>query len=272
MKGFLIVLYFAMSTPLFAQLPYEQIVKAERNFEKDCRTLGIKQGFLTNLDSASAVSFTQEGIESAYKYWSSLPDVPGIYSWAPSFVEVSKGGDWGYSTGAVEYRDTSINDQPSSYTQYTTVWQKNKKGEWKYIVDIGNTHDEVKIDSIAKEIKVEKVPVKTLSKQTILDLENKYSTLMNTVGENVLKTYAGKSYILNMNGYSAIASRDSALKVYKLHSAFIQYFPFDVKTSSRGDMAVVYGKMKYKGVSKYYIRIWRRETTGWKVALEVAKI
>lgn len=272
MKGILSALFFFTSISLFAQTPFEQIVKAERKFEKDCNNLGIKQGFLINLDSASAVTFTQEGIESAYKHWSSLPDVPGIYSWAPSYVEVSKGGDWGYSTGAVEYRDTSLNDEPSFYNQYTTIWQKNKNGEWKYIVDIGNTHDKVKIDSIAKEIKVEKIPVKALSKQTILDLENKYSKLMGTAAENVLKTYAGKSYILNISGYPAIDSKDSAINVYKLHVGSIQYFPFDVKTSPGGDMAVVYGKMKYKGNSKYYIRIWRREASGWKVALEVAKI
>lgn len=271
MEKVITVLFLFIGVVTYAQTPVEQIINAEHEFEKDCRELGIKGGFLANLDS-NAVAFTQSGIENAKSYWESLPDVPGIYSWKPSFAEVSKGGDWGYTTGAVEYRDTSINDAPSSYNQYTTVWHKTETGEWKYLVDIGNTHGPVEIDKTAKEIRVEKMPVKNLSKQTILNLENSYSKQLSDVGISVFKKFTGKSYILNITGYAAITSVDTASNILREHIPYIQYLPYKVETSPKGDMAVVYGRMKYKGASKFYVRIWRRETTGWKIALEVTKI
>ena len=69
-----------------------------------------------------------------------IPHSHGIFSWAPSYAEISISGNWGYTTGNYEHRAKTLKDAVDDAGQYTTVWQKNVKGEWKYLVDIGNKH------------------------------------------------------------------------------------------------------------------------------------
>lgn len=254
-----------------AQTPFNEIVTAERNFEKTCFEKGIKQGFLANLDS-TGIAFTKKGIENAYDFWNSLPEFQGIYSWAPSFAEVSITGDWGYTTGAVEYRDSLITDPPSAYNQYTTVWHKTPGGEWKYLVDIGIKHYPVKIDSIATEVRTKKVPVKNLTVQTMLDIDKSYNSQLGTESLKTIKKYFSSAFILNIAGHAALTKSDSLYAILGPIAQDLKYTPKEAKLSPAGDLAVVYGKLIYKNSVDNYIRIWRHEITGWKIALEVTRI
>lgn len=254
-----------------AQTPFQQIVNAELNFKDDCLEMGIKKGFLANMDS-TAVAFTRIGIENARKYWRSLPEFPGIYSWLPSYAEVSNSGTWGYTTGAVEYRDSLLTDPPSSYNQYTTVWHKNKKGEWKYLVDIGNSHGPVKIDSVAREVKIKKVSSRNTSRESIIIQDKMYAEQFEKNAEDAIRKFYSKSFILNASGHAATTVLDSALMILKAEADSFHYEPFDAKISSSGDMGVIYGNIRRSSSKEHYIRVWRNEATGWKIALEVARL
>jgi len=254
-----------------AQSPFEQIVKAENSFEKMCLDSGIKKGFLYYSDS-SAVAFSNKGIENAKYYWKSLPDFYGIYSWAPSYAEISVSGDWGYTTGSVEYRDSLLNEEPSSYSQYTTVWYRNKEGDWKYLADIGNVHGPQMINRIPNEIKVVKVPVKNVTKELIINLENSFTKQFITDATKAMKKNYGKVFVLNLKGHTSVTDLDTAIKLLKIPSQFLKYKPLDIKISPKGDMALVYGNLYYKESKDFYMRIWRHESSGWKIALEVARI
>lgn len=270
-RNSLLLTAIILTTLTQAQTPFEQLVNAENKFEKECLELGIKGGFLKNMDS-SAIAFTKGSLEEAKKFWLSLPDFAGIYTWAPDYAEASLSGDWGYTTGAVEYRDSSINDRPSSYNQYTTVWHKNKNGEWKYLVDIGNSHGPVKIDRIAEEMKVKKVAARNLSKQTILNLEKEYFQLFQNNTAQAINKYYSKSVLFNFSGKPLTTSADSILSFYKPVASDIKFAPVDIRISPHGDMAAVSGYIIYQNQKKHYLRIWRNETVGWKIALEVAKL
>lgn len=271
MKNRTLFAFLLFSGNLAAQTPFTQIVEAENRFENSCSQVGIKQGFLAHMDS-TAIAFTRNGIVNARTYWESLPDFPGIYSWSPSFAEVSLAGDWGYSTGAVEFRDSSEHDNPSSYNQYTTVWHRNKKGEWKYLVDIGNSHGEVKIDRVAMEIKTTKIPVRNLSKQMILQQEKLFASSFKANAYEAMKKFYSRKYLLNITGSPLIAIPDSAISRLKPYSQNIQFEPVDVRISPAGDMAVISGYLYHLNIKKHYLRIWRNEPGGWKIALEVIKI
>ena len=267
----LLILTLSSFIIIKAQTPFEQLLKAENDFQKQCLEMGIKKGFLANLDS-TAIAFTKEDIESASKYWNSLPDFSGIFSWAPTYAEAALSGDWGYTTGAVEYRDSSLKDEPSSYNQYTTVWQKNKSGEWKYLVDIGNSHGPVEIDSIAHEIRIKKVPVRNLTRQTILNLEKSFSSQFETNAAGAIKKYYSKSFILNFSGNALTTSIDTVQALFRPVWQYLSYEPVDIRLSPSGDMASVSGFINHGIKRKHYLRIWRHEQTGWKIALEVTKI
>lgn len=61
--------------------------------------------------------------------------------WKPLRAEVAKSNDFGFTYGVSEM--TFKADDGSAtirYYNYASVWRKNKKGAWKMIVDMGNSH------------------------------------------------------------------------------------------------------------------------------------
>src|SRR4051812_15245491 len=130
------------STCFFMYSPAQNshvLVAAEKAFERSCLESGIRNGFLANVDS-NAIDFTEKGPVDAKKFWRSLPAFDGIFSWSPSYSELSASGNWGYTTGNYEHRPKTLKDQPDDCGQYTTLWGKNDRGEWKYLLDIGTAH------------------------------------------------------------------------------------------------------------------------------------
>lgn len=59
-----------------------------------------------------------------------------LISWAPIKAEVSISGDLGYTWGNWVFKQ---NDTSSIYGNYFTVWKKQNSGEWKIVLDGGNT-------------------------------------------------------------------------------------------------------------------------------------
>ena len=59
-------------------------------------------------------------------------DPPASVRWTPSTIFVSCDGNLAASTGNWKRPDGSVG-------YFTTVWQRDKKGEWKWIMDHGDT-------------------------------------------------------------------------------------------------------------------------------------
>ena len=59
-------------------------------------------------------------------------DPPAPVSWAPSAIYVSCDGNLAASTGGWKRPDGSVG-------YFTTIWQRDRKGAWKWIMDHGDT-------------------------------------------------------------------------------------------------------------------------------------
>jgi ketosteroid isomerase-like protein len=61
-------------------------------------------------------------------------------TWTPIKAEMSASGDLGYTYG--NYVFTGKNKEGklvTSYGKYTSIWRKQKDGQWKVVVDVGNS-------------------------------------------------------------------------------------------------------------------------------------
>jgi len=61
-------------------------------------------------------------------------------SWTPVHAEMAASGDLGYTYGNYVY--TAKNKEGklvANYGKYTSIWKKQKNGEWKVVVDMGNS-------------------------------------------------------------------------------------------------------------------------------------
>lgn len=65
--------------------------------------------------------------------WQKFFDAPQPpFSWAPEIVEVQEGGKLAMSTGPV------INAAGKRVATYTSIWRREKSGEWRIIFDRGS--------------------------------------------------------------------------------------------------------------------------------------
>jgi hypothetical protein len=261
-------LFFKLS--LIAQQK-DPLVKAEIAFEKVCLKKGLRNGFLANMDS-NAIAFTGKGPVAAKPLWTSFPNFEGIFSWSPSYTEMSIGEDWGYTTGNYEHRARSLRDTVSESGQYTTVWQKTKNGEWKYLIDVGNPHPHSPLKKMASPIEIEKTASGEGTDHFLPDQESRFIDAYEKNIRSAYQLFGSSKYLLNLSGYQTVVSTDSAVLLIEIKESPFKYSPEGVMISSGMDMAAVYGTLEQKGVKGNYLRIWRHEKAGWKIALEVIKM
>ncbi len=55
-------------------------------------------------------------------------------TWKPLRAEASQSGEMGYSFGYAIYQGKDT----TTYTNYCTIWKKQKDGSWKFVYDAGN--------------------------------------------------------------------------------------------------------------------------------------
>lgn len=75
------------------------------------------------------------------RWASELMSNPGFsLNWQPTKVEVSRGGDLGYTSGVYELKLTGPNGKAvSDHGKYLTVWKKQPDGSWKVVADTFNS-------------------------------------------------------------------------------------------------------------------------------------
>ena len=68
------------------------------------------------------------------------PDPPIVLDWKSQQTILSASGELGFSTGPSMYRSKADPNAPAAHGQFFSVWQKQKNGDWKVLVDHGISH------------------------------------------------------------------------------------------------------------------------------------
>lgn len=113
-------------------------VEAERAFARDAAAHGIQPAFIAHLAPQSIV-FRPAPVD-AQSWLAAHPGSPEArLSWTPAYVEVSTGGDLGWTTGPWDYRRAAGED-PVAFGHYATVWRRQPDGTLRAVIDAG--HDQ----------------------------------------------------------------------------------------------------------------------------------
>lgn len=255
-----------------AQKGIDQLVRTEKDFAAYSVSHSTKEAFEKFIDSAS-IMFENGQPVRAVDYWARRQKRPGVLNWHPQFAEVSLMGSFGYTTGPWTYR-ASPADTISAYGQYSTVWAINKSGEWKFLADFGvdnsgpATPDE-KIITAAKQPAYNEAMA---GDETFLKNENGFNARCLTDKQKAYKKWLSRQSILNRNGsLPAAQPKDRKKRVDQTPDA-IQFTTLGWGFSAgSADMAYTYGKALVNGKDQNYLRVWRKEKKGWKIALEVLR-
>lgn len=104
---------------------------------------GMNHAFLSYADENAVLlkpnSYPIQGIEKLRERYSK-PDTSFTLIWNPLYVDIAVSLELGYTYGTWELKTKDEKGTPVSYFgTYLTIWKKDKNGNWKFVLDTGNS-------------------------------------------------------------------------------------------------------------------------------------
>jgi ketosteroid isomerase-like protein len=117
-----------------------QLMKADREFSDLSVKEGMHKAFLS-FEADSGVLLRDNGYpiigkDSLRALFSGGSDTAFVLTWEPVYEKISQSGELGYTYGYFSRRQ-KVSGVISRGT-YLTIWQKQKDGSWKFVLDTGN--------------------------------------------------------------------------------------------------------------------------------------
>ena len=267
MRTFFLYLGLLIGVNSFAQKGIDGLIQAEKNFAAYSVANGTKDAFLANMDSSSIV-FDEYKPSSGIKVWTARKSSKAVLNWGPAYAEISVSNDFGYTTGPWTYRLPGT-DSVIARGFFATLWHINKEGKWIFLVDLGVNKTPVANDKTTVQVAAAKTSVKTSDTADFIKVERDFIRLFNHDSSAAYSKYLSLNSLVNRNGYLPAVTAAEQKTLINSTSAAIQ-FTIDGWILSPGkDMACVYGSTMLNDKPDNYMRIWRHEKDGWKIALEI---
>ena len=252
-----------------AQRTIEGLINAEKAFAAFSADHGIKAAFLRFADSNALIS--QNGrLVNAIQAWNSRQQGSGLLIWRPEWVEISRSLNFGYTTGPWVFKNSAA-DTAATTGRFVTVWKSDKSGNWKYLIDLGVSAVPLLDTGTAIEVIRKGSVNKPGSISSLLSTEKEFISLYSKSKDDAYRKFLSNQTILNRNGGAPAIGRETARNVIAGTPSDIQYMLRGSGLSLTGDLGYVFGDIEIGTKRENYLRIWRRESTGWRIALEVLR-
>jgi ketosteroid isomerase-like protein len=139
---FLVLLFASCNKPIDHKQAVRELLAVDLKFAEKSMAVGSHSAFLEYIDDSCVLLRPKKmpvvGREKIAEMFSS-PDTSFTLNWTPSFAEVSESNDLGYTYGIYTVQmDSPDGSAVTKQGTYVTIWKKNKKGEWKFVLDTGN--------------------------------------------------------------------------------------------------------------------------------------
>jgi ketosteroid isomerase-like protein len=286
-SAFVFIITFAAVALAFAQVANNQstlmsLVEAERDFSKASVAKGVREAFIMNL-ADDATLFHPHAV-AGKKWMIDRPAIPGLLTWRPIYADVSRSGDFGYTTGPWEFRKNGPDDKEVAHGNFITVWKKQADATWKVAIDLGISNpppagksEEIQFGETARaRSKGGKKDVAS-EQAALLNAEREFARACEEKGAvNSYLAYATDDVrVFREDKFPFIGKHALGEALAELKGA-LTWQPAKADASSAGDMGYTYGivQFKPKGASKIeyfnYMRVWKKQSNGaWKMALDV---
>ncbi len=263
-------IFFGVS--LFAQTNLEKLVGTEKAFAQTAAEKNTKTAFLEFLAN-DGIIFNPQPINGK-ELWNSRPIGPALLAWTPEFADISSNGVLGYTTGPWEYRPQGKDDQPVAFGHYVTLWQKQLDGNFKFVLDIGISHDQVALvnnwtspANSGKELNENRVSAADATTQ-FFELAEKMSI------EKAYKAFSAEDIRLYRAGKVPLVGKKEALAQVKKIKTKIKFAKRSIFISA-GDLAYISnsytfiekdGKVSEQG---NFLQIWKFRKGRFQIVLDL---
>lgn len=120
----------------------ETLLDTDRSYSALSVKQGMNAAFLAMFDMAGVKLQTNHlpivGFENIKASLMGEDDSVFTLTWEPMFAKIATSGDMGYTYGTYKIADKAT-DSITSEGTYVTIWGKNSTGQWKALLDTGNT-------------------------------------------------------------------------------------------------------------------------------------
>ena len=272
------ILFAIAAVILFSSIGYGQrdidrMVAAERAFAEYASANGTRNAFL-EFSAADLILFLPDKVKTA-DYWNAQGESPGLLSWAPNYADISSNGIIGYTTGNWEFRARGKDDVPAGFGQFVTIWQRMPDGKFKFLIDIGISHD--KPAQFSTALMAPSYPTSPNEKRSsAADTANSFFETAGNFGLNkAYKAFAAEKIRGFREGEMPILGKDrflSAIKKLRSKTNFAKHGVFfgttDIAYIANTYTRSVDSKVIEKG---NFVQIWKLIDGRWQIVLDIFK-
>ena len=260
--------------------PLQSLADAETAFAKMAIEKGTRDAFLAYL-ADEAVIF-EPGPVNGKKNWEKRAPSESVLTWEPSFVAVSRSGDFGYTTGPWESKKDPKDSEPKAYGQFLSVWKKQKDGAWKVVLDAGvETPKPMGKPSAAAQNPATPAPGQTKTEKIDLDaarkevrkVEHRFEEASAADTGAAIIAFASDDIRVLREGVLPAVGEDGAQLMLNSDHAKTALQSAGGDISQAGDLAYEYGKYVTErggGPERgHYVMIWKKNVRGtWRLSVD----
>ena len=267
--------------------PLQSMVDTELAFAKMSAEQGVRPSFMAFIDD-DGILFRPWAVKG--KQWMTENPVPAsdkrsLLSWYPTFADVARAGDLGYTTGPWEYKADVHDAKPVAWGNFLTVWKRQPDGSWKFAIDLGISNPQpVKPAPLWQLPSGYRQPAKApegnaQKEQAVLFGENSVFGSSFNFGDaqTAFASVASPDVRVFRNNKFPFVGVVAGATALPDGSTVWTWQPTLVNVSSSGDLGYTYGT--YQVTSKdfsekilergNYYRIWKKQGGKWKVVADL---
>ena len=199
-------------------------------------------------------------------------------AWKPLFGTIARSADLAYTTGPAELRRNKEDAKPFGYSQFVSIWKKQKDGGWKVALDVGSEVPGPPKTEETLELSVESEAAGTArdlssARRKLSEAESKFKTAAKADSTIALTEAGSPTLRVHREGVFPAVGRDAARLMLSVRRGKLTFERLGGAISAAGDLAYSYGKyllVKAETTERgHYLQIWRTDPDGsWKIALD----
>lgn len=250
----------------------DSLTAAERAFARTAGEQGIRASFLANF-ADDGIAFDPQPFRLK-PGWSARPPAADPLAlqleWDPAAAAISRGGDFGITTGPYLLRDRG-SDKPRRVGVFFSVWRRAPGAPWKVALDAGiETPQPVAPDMLVPAPRVGPAPIEGIDdRATLLGLEVRANGFAPA---EYAQTFADDGRVYHDEEMPIRGSR--AILDALARDGTVRFKPEAVVVAPARDLAYSYGAFAREAGKPpkrgYYVHVWTRDERGaWRIAVAV---
>lgn len=257
----------------------QSLVAAELAFAEMARTKNTKEAFLHFMNENGLV-FSQGQALNARQSWKWRDTPKSLLQWEPVYADISASGDFGYTTGPFKLYATRTDTVASAFGYYSTMWSREKNGEWRALADIGVAFA-TEEKTIPKLTTSAKRTVRSSTKQStalnsMLAFDGDYIALLNNSERSFDARFFSEEGRIHRFGVHPVKSMPNIRNYGEDHQAF-RFEQSGGYVARSGDLGYSYGSVWIESqdqpaLSASYLHVWKKESDSWKLVLDVISL